>query len=194
MRDNALSPLSVFQDTTEHARAISVLKSRYTLLTPAEQCLLLVHEYNKPFEYETDVFQIFEPCNEKNMWEACIWDPSNRVICDILINIHLITEHTGAARLVARNQRRGEEVILSDSESSEISMPLSGIPTIALQYCKLYVIYKDSKKPKGLKLRCRILPTEMRRVAAQLSHTSDKYFISMGEFMTKNPSCGCVVS
>ena len=192
MRDHALSPLPLFKDTVEHAHAVSVLKSQYTMLVPTQQCLRLVHEYNKPFEYQTDIIQSFESC-EKNIWEACIWDPSSRMMCDILINIDLIADRTGTVRLMARNQCVVDEFIISESKDSGVSMPLSGIPTIALHYCKLYLVYEGPNKPLGVKLRCRVLPSAARRLAAQLSHTSDHYVISMGEFMHRD-ACGCVVS
>jgi hypothetical protein len=192
MKDLALLPLPLFNNTIEHAHAVSVLKSQYTMLVPTQQCLRLVHEYNKPFEYQTNVIESFESC-EKNIWEACIWDPSSRMVCDILINIDLITVHTGTVRLVARNQRIVDEFIVSESRDGNVSMPLSGIPTIALQYCKLYLVYEGPNKPLGFKLRCRVLPSAARRLAAQLPHNTDHYVISMGELM-HHDVCSCVVS
>jgi hypothetical protein len=187
----ALTPLPLFHKTVEHDRALFVLKSQYTTYEPAIQCLLLTDEFNKPFEYETDVYDAFVN-TEKDIWEACIWDPNARNMCDILIAIEVVDAMEGNTSLVARHSIG--EVVVTESKDGSVSMPLSGIPTIALQYCKLFLVYEGPIKPLGVKLRCRLLPSAERRHMAQISHKGRNYIISRGMLCRAEKEKCCVIN
>jgi len=159
------------------------LKSTFTSLNLANQCIFLAGEYNKPFEY---VYRVPFTLNETNKkWEACIWDPRNRVVADIIVAIDIEDiDEPKRCNIVLVAETHDSKLDIARSSNGEIEVPLCGIPNVALQYTRLLLVCDESRVAADV--YCRVLPEDMRRRMAQTSHQiPGGYTISCG-MMKKN--------
>lgn len=205
---NALrQPRVLYEKTQEHKHACKTLGSGYESASSFLNCVKLAYEYKKSFMYETTLKTSCDGSGKQfvDLWR--LMKNRNDIDYDHLCYIHIENpKDVECFELYAVDapadgcKTKRKDVLVwkhtvSEKEAAKIvfPVPIHGIPTIALQYTILRLV-AETEQPQTVTIGCMILPSELRRISAQSSHTMDLYNLEIrgGMFMEKS-NCSCAI-
>ena len=176
--------------TPEHAEHARCEKDAYTTLEADRRCAYLANIYNRKYEYDVNI--VFNAVKEKpGVYEAIIWDGMDKQMSTWRDSLKalVISKEIYGATLVATNMMDKKEFILStsfrnghsnikeQSTAAVVTIPIQvgGIPLVALQYTTLVLRIECPVFPHDAIGTFAILPTDIRRRAATVSHVIETF-------------------
>ena len=171
--------------TPEHAEHARCEKDAYMTLEADRQCAYLANIYNRKYEYDVNI--VFNAVKEKpGVYEAIIWGGMDKQMSTWRDSLKalVISKEIYVATLVAKNSMDEKEFILSTSfrngrndakepsTAAVVTIPIQvgGIPLVALQYTTLVLRIECPICPLDAVVTFAILPIDIRRRAAMVSH------------------------